>query len=124
MMDWSECLGEVVRAVAAEHPPAGVGKERVLQARLAAELRGRLGVSSVAAEQRLEDHGRGWTRPPGGIDIVARAAEPLVLAFEVKILKLDELLWDAVKIGQRRGDEPWPSAIDAAALVVEFDPSS
>jgi hypothetical protein len=68
-------------------------------------------------EGRLADHGRGWTREPGGIDVVATS---LSLGIEVKLNKPEEMLLDAIKIGQRveRGTG-WNKGLRTAAVVAQ-----
>jgi hypothetical protein len=62
----------------------------------------------------------------GGIDILATAPPEngsLAVGAEVKIRTLDELLWDATKLGQRRSVDPWPQALAGAAIIVGLQPS-
>ena len=122
-MFWAAYLDGAVSDVVREHEPAGVGHERLLHERLRTALGRRSSLQVADGEGRLEDHGRGWTRAPGGIDVLAETQagrRRTALGVEVKIRKLDELLWDAVKIAQRRGEQCWPHALAAAALVVEL----
>lgn len=124
-MDLAVPLYEAAQLVVLEHSPAGSGRELVLHDRLRTALARVARLTVAAGERRLDDHGRGWTRAPGGIDILAEAPSQygsLACGAEVKIRKLDELLWDAIKLGQRRSDEPWPRALAAAAIVVELQP--
>ena len=124
-MDLPVHLHEAAQLLVLEHSPAGSGRELVLHNRLRAALARVAPLSVAVGERRLEDHGRGWTRAPGGIDILAEAPPEygsLAFGAEVKIRKLDELLWDAIKLGQRRSDDPWPQALAGAAIVVELQP--
>jgi hypothetical protein len=103
-MDLAVHLHDAAELLVLEHSLAGSGRERVLHARLRMALGRVAPLRAAVGERRLEDDGRGWTRTPGGIDV--RAAAPveygsLAVRAEVKIRKLDELLWDAIKVGQR-----------------------
>jgi hypothetical protein len=125
-MDLAVHLHDAAELLVLEHSPAGSGRELALHARLRTAL-DRVAPMRVAnGEGRLDDHGRGWTRAPGGIDILATAPpenESLAVGAEVKIRKLDELLWDAIKLGQRRSSGPWPQALAGAAIIVELQPA-
>jgi hypothetical protein len=124
-MDLAVHLHDAAELLVLEHSPAGSGRERVLHARLRTALARVAPLRVAGGEGRLEDHGRGWTRAPGGIDILAEAPPEygsLAAGAEVKIRKLDELLWDAIKLGQRRSVDPWPQALAGAAIIVELQP--
>jgi hypothetical protein len=123
-MELARHLRDAVARVVREHAPAGPGRELVLHGRLREALARVSPLAVSDGEGRLDDHGRGWTRPPGGIDLLATSADadgPFALGAEVKIGKLDELLWDAIKIGQRRGAR-WPGGLALSALIVELQP--
>jgi hypothetical protein len=125
-VNWAAYLDSAASDVVRRHEPAGAGRELLLHARLRAALGRHEALHVAAGEGRLEDHGRGWTRPPGAIDIVAETRvgpRRVALGVEVKIRKLDELLWDAIKVAQRCGEKPWPGALAAAALIVELQES-
>ena len=121
---WSGVLAASVEQVA-DLGPVGAGNERLLHRRLRDALR-RTGAARVLeTEGRLRRHDTWWTRAPGGIDVVATRQsddQEYALAVECKIGKLDELLWDAIKLGPRCGDKPWNFGLETAALVVELEP--
>ena len=95
------------------YQPLPAGNERELHRR----LENGLSKHEPITEGRLADHGRGWARKPGGIDVVAIG---LSLGIEVKLDKPEELLLDAIKIGQRVESGPgWDKALGTAALVVQ-----
>jgi len=56
-----------------------------------------LGHHSLSSEIRYEIPG--WTRPPGGVDLVADLADGTRVLMEMKKGKPDEALWDALKLG-------------------------
>jgi hypothetical protein len=120
-VDWSDVLSVAVDEVA-KLGPAGAGNESLLHRRLRDALR-RAGIVRVLeTEGRLQDQEMWWTRAPGGIDVVATrgsGGQEYALGVECKISKPDELLWDAIKLGQRCGDNPWKHGLEAGALVVE-----
>jgi hypothetical protein len=93
--------------------PVSEGQERILHMHLEQAL----SAYGPRREGRLTDHAAGWTRAPGGIDLVA---ESISLGIEVKVAKPEELLWDAIKLAQRVSpDAKWPKGLQAAALVVQ-----
>lgn len=105
-------LNQACRTITqAGYRPVAAGKERELHHRLKEALR----EHDPITEGRLAHHGCGWTRKPGGVDVVARG---LSLGIEVKLDKPDELLWDAIKVGQRVDpDAGWDEALGIAAVV-------
>lgn len=119
---WADVLGAAVGQVA-RSGAVEAGNESALHQRLRHALRiGRL-TKPLNSEGRLQCQGSGWTRAPGGIDVVSiRSTGDGVraLGVECKIGKPDELLWDAIKLGQRCDEKPWDHGLEAAALVVEF----
>ena len=79
-------------------------------------------VRVLETEGRLHCQETWWTRAPGGIDIVATqrsGRQEYALGVECKVGKPDELLLDAIKLGQRCDDKPWKQGLQAGALVVE-----
>jgi hypothetical protein len=50
---------------------------------------------------------RGWTRPPGGVDVAAELADGTGrLAIETKVGKPEESIWDAIKLADVQVFEP------------------
>lgn len=121
-IDWADVLGAAVLEVA-RSGPVGAGNERRLHRGLR-EASPTGGVTkALDTEGRLQDQASQWTRSPGGIDVVSiRSAGDgaRALGVECKVGKPDEVLWDAIKLGQRCDEEPWNRGLEAAALVVEF----
>lgn len=118
--DWAGALGAAVAKVA-RLGAVGSGNENELQRRLRDGLR--VACKTLDTEGRLQRQESGWTRSPGGIDVVStRAAADgwRALGVECKVRKPDELLWDAIKVGQRCDEKPWNDGLEAAALVAEF----
>jgi len=121
-VDWSDVLSVSVAEVA-ELGPVGVGNESLLHRRLRDALKRAATVRVLETEGRLHRQETWWTRAPGGIDVVATrqtGPQEYALGVECKVGKPDELLWDAIKLGQRCDDKPWKHGLQAGALVVEL----
>ena len=121
-IDWADALAAAVLQVA-RYGAVGAGNEGTLHRRLRDALRIGGVTKPLDTEGRLQDQASGWTRSPGGIDVVSiRSAGDggRALGVECKVGKPDELLWDAIKLSQRCDDKPWNLGLEAAALVVEF----
>jgi hypothetical protein len=119
--DWAGVLAAATNHVA-ELGAVGSGNEAELHRR----LRTALSMAEIArvldSEGRLQRQDRWWTRAPGGIDVVAlrsSAQGERALGVECKVGKPGELLWDAIKLGQRCDENPWNGGLEAAAIVAE-----
>ena len=124
-LDWSHILGGSVKQLA-EFGAVGAGNESLLHRGLRDALRRDGMVRVLETEGRLQRQEIGWTRAPGGIDVVATRGSghaEYALGVECKIGKPDELLWDAIKLAQRCDDSPWNHGLEAGALVVELKAS-
>ena len=120
-VDWADTLDAAIEQVA-QLGPVGPGNESRLHRRLREALRCTGSLRALDKEGRLHRHKIWWTRAPGGIDVVAlrdSGDREYALGIECKIGKPDELLWDAIKLGQRCGEDPWDHGLEAGAIVVE-----
>lgn len=118
---WAEVLGSAIGQVA-RSGAVGAGNEYALHQRLRDALRMARLTKVLDSEGRLQCQGNGWTRAPGGIDVISirpTGDGERALGVECKVGKPDELLWDAIKLSQRCDDKPWNHGLEAAALVVE-----
>ena len=126
LLDWSAVVAAAVSRVA-DLGAVGSGNEAELHRRLRTALRNAEIARVLDSEGRLQRQERWWTRAPGGIDVVAirsSGQEERALGVECKVGKPGELLWDAIKLGQRCDENPWNRGLEAAAIVAEVTSDS